>query len=478
MSAWDCADFERNVHTHLQDALPPADAVRAQAHLEGCEPCAALTARWDVWSDAIAEHSVPALSKEHAARLTASILIESEQSERAPVRPARRRFVSAVSAGVLALAASLVVVAMVRAPKAIVAPPQPEQPIVVANGKSFAVGQDAMQLGRVTLVSRATARVHVEGAASKRPRVVIESGAVRFDVEPLGKGEELEACTEHTCVRVIGTSFEVARAKAGERDRVSVDHGLVAVYPIGGGGEVLLGAGDVYDAPWSRAAAEAPAPVTIAPSVPARRETPRLLDPIPQSVEAPRPKCPAQANEAAIAKLGKAGLGCVESADPERLLSIAEILLGRGDAAAAELYFAEIIARFPRSMVADNALYSHALVALDAGREYEARERLGRYLSRAPNGAFRADAAWRLATLLARARQLKPAARLLSDVADLSPSSSRRAEALFLLGSICDRELDDRTGALVAYRRAVAEPSAAADIRQAAAARIEELLSR
>lgn len=477
---WGCGDFERNLFPYVQGKLAVADAVRAQVHLATCAQCTALSAQWVSFSEVILEHQVPPLSRDHSARLVDSILADVDEvaTTSAPRRRSRGAF--AVAGGVLAAAAAIIgFVVFMRAP-VVPVEHEPAQAVLgaLSVGSELSVGEPVVA-GRVQLSSAAGARVHVEGSADK-PRIVVDRGSVRFEVTPLAGGQELEACTDTTCARVIGTIFEVTRGLGG--DRVAVIHGAVAVYPESGGSELVLHAGEAYETPWSRRAVAALAP--SAPGTTADVVSPRAslasepkggpaVDPAPRVV-----RCPASFNEAVLAKLGEDALQCLDGADAAHLMSVAEAMLARGAQRDAEAVFHRLLDRFPASRDADYAAYSFALIAADTGRDAVARERLERYLARSPRGAFAADAAWRSAMLLTRGRQLKAAALRLEQVVELSPSSSRRAEALFLLGSIYDRELDNHSGALVAYRRAMAEPSATPDIKSAAESRLQEMLRR
>lgn len=457
---WTCADLEPRLFVHLRDGLPVHDAVRAQAHLADCEACTAMTRRWSQWTDAIDEGTDAPLTREHATRLTDAIM--SADVDVVATAPRKRSSLRWIGAAVAVAAASVLVVIAPRE--------QTDAPVLggLSHGAVIAVSTEPLRFGRV--VMRGAARVHVEG----RSRIVVDEGNASFDVDPLLHGQELEACTARTCARVIGTSFQVVRGADGGRDRIVVAHGVVAVSAIDGGGEVFLHAGESYEAPWSGVPVP-PSPRAGEGSVKrsaTQGEGARVDGPPPAAFVCPR-------SDEAIARLaGRAALHCLEDASVDSLLAVAERMLSRNAPRDAELVFAELIERFPRDAAADHAAYSLAVIALSTDREYVARERLEHYLAHLPNGAFRADAAWRLATLLIRGRQMTRAARALTEVIDRSPSSSRRAEALFLLGSLNDRELDDKTGALVAYRRAIAEPSAAPDVKAAAEARLKELLQR
>ncbi|MCC6809141.1 MAG: hypothetical protein IT381_17060 [Deltaproteobacteria bacterium] len=374
MNAWTCADVEREVFGHLAGQLAETDALRAHVHLQGCAACAALSLQWDQWRTTLQASSVPVLSPDHAARLTAAIVADAARAdvsvERAPVRTRRVR--AAIGAA-MAIAAAVLIVFVARAPS------PPSAPVLVAQEPS---------------------------ASTAIPDVLLRP-------PPL-----------------VETPFA---------------------------GPALANVSSARSA----------APIAMPPHAPLVEA---VDDPAP-----PRFVCPESL--AAIAKHGKRAVHCLEGRGADAYLSVAESLLARGARADAEVYFVAIGERFAGNAAAD-ALYASALIAIDTGREYVARERLERYLATAKDGAFRADAAWRLATLLTRARQLQRATPWLDEVIERSPSSSRRAEALFLLGSMYDRELDNLSGALVAYRRAMAEPSAAPEIKKAAETRIAELLQR
>jgi transmembrane sensor len=101
-----------------------------------------------------------------------------------------------------------------------------------------------------------TARIVVDEVTRERVSVRLLSGSVRLDVVPSKARAFRVQCGEVT-VEVLGTAFEVLRA--GERTRVSVQRGRVAVHTPTGSS--LLSAGEVG---WFPKPSAEPAPQPIA----------------------------------------------------------------------------------------------------------------------------------------------------------------------------------------------------------------------
>lgn len=451
-----CRRFERQMFGFLAGQLAPNETLRARAHLDSCEACQARVQRWSAWTPALAS-ATPSLSADHAARLTSRIML-GEPDARVSAQP--RRDLSRVGTAALAVSAAAMLVALwvrpAATPPAIVTVAQaPVTPIIAPSFENHElVVAQPVALGRVTVTPSRDSRVRLQQTNTASPVVVVETGTADVDVEPLAQGEELRACTELTCVRVIGTRFSLTHGAAGAHDEVTVDHGLVAVSASATPGiEVVLRAGESLQTPWRnpglvRAAVIAPAPVRSGPDC----ATVEVIAAHPASVHE-----------------------CLAHAPVAQWMSVADALLAHEQREQAEHVLREIARRFPASAQADSASYTLAVQARDDGEEANARHAFAHYVDAYPRGEFLSDALWQLAQGDVHAGDSVHAAAHLERLLAVTGASSRRAEATFLLAQIDERELDRVEAAQVLYKRVLADPAASAALKQRATERLAEL---
>jgi hypothetical protein len=188
-------------------------------------------------------------------------------------------------------------------------------------------------------------------------------GAGTVDVDlpvKLAAGRHLVVETPNVEVIVVGTAFSVGVREAGSAvaTRVSVRRGTVWVMENGRQRAVLV-AGQEW---------ESPLPVAAEPVVEA-----------PAPVVAPKPGGAARTSDGTLAeenRLFQSGLSARNAGDP---------------AAAAEA-FATLLARYPRSVLAEQALAERFRALERAGRVSSAIVSARRYLASYPRGFARAEA--------------------------------------------------------------------------------------
>jgi hypothetical protein len=215
----------------------------------------------------------------------------------------------------------------------------------------------------------------------ERTTLRLDEGVVRAHVEP-GQGEIFRVATDRFVVEVLGTEFEVTR------DGVTVETGLVRVTDLEGAVlAVSVEGGESWR--WNDPAREAP---RVAPTVDVSETLARARSRL------------AQGNVPGARALIREALGAnpsrVERAEAETLL--AECALVSGDRARAAQRYLAVAESYARLSAGENALFAAARLERDLGRNARAAELFDLYLTRYPNGRFRADAQLRLEEALAR----------------------------------------------------------------------------
>jgi hypothetical protein len=202
----------------------------------------------------------------------------------------------------------------------------------------------------------------VEPSVGER-RLRLGAGTVEVDLPvKLAAGRHLVVETPNVEVIVVGTAFSVGVREAGGAlaTRVSVRRGTVRVIEHGLQRAVLV-AGQEWESPLPVVAA----PVAAAPT-------------------------PAVAERSAAPGSSRTGEGTL--AEENRLFQAGLSARNAGDAGGAADAFATLIARYPRSVLAEQALAERFRALERAGRRSAAIVNARRYLAQYPRGFARSDA--------------------------------------------------------------------------------------
>ncbi len=272
-------------------------------------------------------------------------------------RPARRAWI--VAALGAAVAAAAVLALLVR--------PFAEPPVDGMYTSRVVTTDDATHttVGDVSMdVAPRTALVIV-GGADRGWVVSLERGSADFAVPPRQGRPPFVVQAGGARVEVVGTRFSVARE--GDDVAVEVDAGVVQV--TRGGDSTRVRAGERWPAAERRPAGPTAAPRTTEAEPPASVDSPPAGD---RHRPGPPPPDAASLFERAQS---------LEAADPAQATRLyRRVSRGGGPWAA-------------------NALYAWARLEVERGRTAEARQLLGRYLERHPNGPNATDARDLLARL-------------------------------------------------------------------------------
>jgi ferric-dicitrate binding protein FerR (iron transport regulator) len=216
---------------------------------------------------------------------------------------------------------------------------------------------------RVVLASGATvevaagSRVRVQKSAPKNERVALAAGEVDVHVPKLAAGESFGIATPDALVTVHGTSFVVTVRDGGSH--VKVREGLVSV--LAAGVETFVHPGEE----WPTAPSDSP-PTTTAPA-------PTLSS----SSKAPPPVAP------------RSSAGHVDAstlAEQNRLLQSALDARRKGEEARAVEQLSMLLARYPRSPLAQEARVEKFRALEKMGRHEKAVAEAKRYLVEFPAG--------------------------------------------------------------------------------------------
>jgi hypothetical protein len=301
-----------------------------------------------------------------------------------PVPVARPRAVwLAAALGAAATAAAIGIVVAAARSGAVHAPAAEPQWIVTRADASEIVLGDA----RIHIEPRSA--VLTSGDAARGVLVVLDRGAVDFEVAPRAGRPPFVVQAGEVSVRVIGTGFRVERT--GDRAHVSVTHGVVEVHAPG---EVTrVSAGESWPVETeTAAAAPAPAPQAALPAPEADAPAEPPIDMAPVAVDRPHASA-ARPERAPAVTASKDRSDSKDAADPAKedarlFAAAAAIEAGAPDAALAE---------YRRLAAGDgpwaaNALYAAARLLYERRDDDGARAALTDYLHRFPHGPNAADA--------------------------------------------------------------------------------------
>jgi len=206
------------------------------------------------------------------------------------------------------------------------------------------------QLGRST-------RVELVGAGRTGERLRVALGKVDVDVTP-SKERKVVVETPHAEVLVVGTAFSVQVQGDGAQAETSVEVTRGTVWVVQGEKrQAVLEAGQR----WSSRAEQSAAVPTAS------------VEPAPRSVP-----------------ISSAQQGTLD--EENKLMRAAFDARNRGDNAAAAKLFGELLQRFPRSVISQDASVSRLRALVSLGRTKEAKDEARRYLRRFPRGAARDEA--------------------------------------------------------------------------------------
>lgn len=374
-----------------------------EAHLQGCESCAATLAAWLDVDDLAKELPSPWIPAERRASVLAAVLEEAWPTE-APQRRTGLLWLWGSLAGVTAALLLLMFGSHTLPPEA---PPLAQAPTY-----------------RGTIRAHADARFSRESGLPDEV-VRLHEGTISVDVEKLQAGERFRVVVGDGEVEVRGTSFDVVATN----DRLSVvrvDHGVVEVKPADRP-MVRLVDGERWEA--TREGLQA-APPTHEPSAPAPR--PRV---------APGPAAKASAEPPA-------------TVPAEHLMKEATVPPAAQPATEARTDTPPP----PRHPMAE--LFDRGWKQLRDGHPKEAAKTFDEALATNPRDPLAEDASFWRGVALVRARASDDAMGALASFLDTWPTSARAGETSALLGWIL-LERGDLDGAEQRFRAAEADPVAA-----------------
>jgi hypothetical protein len=223
----------------------------------------------------------------------------------------------------------------------------------------------------------ASSELELMRPSANERRLRLGAGSVDVDLpRKLEAGKHLVVETPDAEVLVVGTSFtvEVGGEGATRATHVSVRRGTVWIMQ-GGKQRAVLRAGDDWRSP-SRTAAAAP------PAAPEVAEAP----------VAPAPGVARRANVAARSRGGSrpADSGTLE--EENRLFQAGLLARNAGDSSGAADAFATLLARYPRTVLREQALAAEFRALERAGRSSAATAAARRYLTSYPTGFAHTDA--------------------------------------------------------------------------------------
>jgi len=205
-------------------------------------------------------------------------------------------------------------------------------------------------------------------------RLRLGGGTVDVDLpRKLEAGKHLVVETPDAEVLVVGTAFtvEVGGEGSARVTHVSVRRGTVWIMQ-GGKQRAVLRAGDDWRSPARTLAAAAPAPAPEIAATPV----------------AARPRIPAGAKGGSRSRPTESGTLVEEN----RLYAAGILARNSGDSAGAADAFATLLARYPRTVLREQALAGEFRALERAGRSSAATAAARRYLTTYPSGFAHADA--------------------------------------------------------------------------------------
>ena len=167
--------------------------------------------------------------------------------------------------------------------------------------------------------------------------------------------------------------------------------------------------------------------------------------------------------------------GCLASAGVETWTLLADAYLKAKLPLRAYAVYLKIYREFPESREAESALFLLAKLEDDRGDSDAANRRFAEYLARYEHGEFAEEVMWRQAMLQVHARRFQLSIQLLERLVSSHPDGARIGDALFLLGSIYDRELENTERARTYYQRYLQLPEADEQVRETTRQRLSDL---
>jgi hypothetical protein len=242
----------------------------------------------------------------------------------------------------------------------------------VRSGVEIAIASGHADLGGLS-------ELEVVPPTANERRLRLGTGSVDVDLpRKLEAGKHLVIETPDAEVLVVGTAFtvEVGSESGVRATHVSVRRGTVWIMQ-GGKQRAVLSAGDDWRSPIATAMAAAA--------------------PLPRAEPAPAPETPAAgvARKSSVAARPAAGSRPADPgtlAEENRLFQAALAARNAGDSSGAADTFASLLARYPRSVLREQALAGEFRALDRAGRSSAATVAARRYLSSYPSGFARADA--------------------------------------------------------------------------------------
>lgn len=220
----------------------------------------------------------------------------------------------------------------------------------------------------------ASSELEVLRPTANERRLRLGTGAVDVDLpRKLEAGKHLIVETPDAEVLVVGTAFtvEVGGEGAARATHVSVRRGTVWIMQ-GGKQRAVLRAGDDWRSP-----------VVTAPSTPTAE---------PKVVEAQVASRPARSSALARVRGNARAADSGTLEEENRLYQAGLLARNAGDSAGAAEAFATLLARYPRTVLREQALAGEFRALDRAGRSSAATAAARRYLAGYPNGFARADA--------------------------------------------------------------------------------------
>lgn len=251
---------------------------------------------------------------------------------------------------------------------------------VVATAR-YSVAEIGIASGRAEL--GASSELEVLRPTARERRLRLRTGSVDVDLpHKLEAGKHLVVETPDAEVLVVGTAFTVnyGADHGAASTEVHVRRGTVWIMQDGKQRAVLR-AGDQWASATPAAGEAAPAPVAALPVVTAHKG--RFV----RGASAARP-----AGQPRVAEASTPSADSGTLAEENRFFQAGLTARNAGDSAAAADAFSGLLARYPRSVLREQALAEQFRALERAGRSSAAAVAARRYLASYPNGFARADA--------------------------------------------------------------------------------------
>jgi hypothetical protein len=248
---------------------------------------------------------------------------------------------------------------------------------VVATA-AYSVAELGIASGRAEL--GASSELQILSPTAKERRLRLRAGSVDVDLpHKLEPGKHLVVETPDAEVLVVGTAFTVnyGGEPGAAKTEVHVRRGTVWIMQ-GGKQRAVLRAGDRWA---SSVPSVTPAPAPVAPAVVSRRARPSRVG--------------TSSRQSPVKRAAEASAPSAESgtlAEENRLFQAGLTARNAGDSAGAADAFSGLLARYPRSVLREQALAEQFRALERAGRSSAAAVAARRYLASYPNGFARADA--------------------------------------------------------------------------------------